>query len=187
LVIKNWHPTPKIIKKENKLIRVLWIANLKPIKRHYLFLELTEKLKKIDNVEFIIIGRSEKKGFSNDIIKYKNVIYLGEISQEEVNIELSKSHILVNTSISEGFSNTFIQAWMRSVPVVSLNVNPDNIIPTEKIGFISLTIEQLILDVEKLILNHKLRSEMANKSRLYAAKHHSINNVNTLLKQVFNK
>ena len=32
---------------------------------------------------------------------------------------------LVNTSDYEGFSNTFIQAWMRRVPIASLHVDPD--------------------------------------------------------------
>jgi glycosyltransferase involved in cell wall biosynthesis len=191
LVVRNWHPIPKKRKKETKVIRVLWIANIKPIKRHYLFLELSEVLKKINNVEFIIIGRDDRKeleeNINNNVKKYNNVRYLGELSQNEVNEQLNLSHILVNTSISEGFSNTFIQAWMRSVPVVSLNTSPDDIIITEKIGYLSLTIDQLILDVGKLISNHKLREEIGCRSRKYAINNHSMNNTKGIIENIFNK
>ncbi len=54
-------------------------------------------------------------------------IFCGAISQQEVNAELANAHVLVNTSLYEGFPNTFIQAWMRRTVVVSLNVNPDGI------------------------------------------------------------
>ena len=72
-----------------------------------------------------------------------NLQYLGEVSQDEVNRRLREGHILVNTSRYEGFSNTFVQAWMRRVPVVSLTVDPDNILVRENIGFCSGTFKNL--------------------------------------------
>ena len=50
------------------------------------------------------------------------------LSQAEVNALLEHTDLLVNTSDYEGFSNTFIQAWMRRVPVVSLRVDPDRLL-----------------------------------------------------------
>ena len=43
-----------------------------------------------------------------------------------------KSKILINTSSFEGFPNTFVQAWANGVPVISLKVDPDNIIKKKK-------------------------------------------------------
>jgi glycosyltransferase involved in cell wall biosynthesis len=42
-----------------------------------------------------------------------NVDYLGARRQREVNELLARAHVLVNTSITEGYPNTFIQAWQR--------------------------------------------------------------------------
>jgi glycosyltransferase involved in cell wall biosynthesis len=63
-----------------------------------------------------------------------NLEYLGEKSQDEVNELLARAHIYVNTSLFEGFANTFIQAWMRDVAVVSLHVNPDGVFDREGVG-----------------------------------------------------
>ena len=50
-----------------------------------------------------------------------------------------------NTSKTEGGSPvTFIQAWMNSVPVISLNHNPDKILSKHKIGLHSQTFEQMV-------------------------------------------
>ena len=46
----------------------------------------------------------------------------------------NKTKLLINVSVSEGISNTFIQAWMRGVPVVSLNSNPDHWFDKYEIG-----------------------------------------------------
>ena len=53
-----------------------------------------------------------------------NLQHLGERSHQEVNELLARAHIFVNTSIHEGFPNTFIQSWQRDVVVVSLSVDP---------------------------------------------------------------
>ena len=53
-----------------------------------------------------------------------NLDYLGEQPIERVNSEIAASDVLVTTSY-EGFPNTFIQAWLRGVPVVSNGVDPD--------------------------------------------------------------
>ena len=51
-----------------------------------------------------------------------NLEYLGQRTHAEVNELLARAHIFVNTSTHEGFPNTFIQAWLREVAVVSLSV-----------------------------------------------------------------
>lgn len=131
-VIGNFHPRPAQTVAKSERFRVIWVANLKPIKQPEAFLALATRLRDAP-ITFTIVG-----GPSNDprwqaqmdaqIAACSNVEYLGQLSQDAVNEELARSHLLVNTSKLEGFSNTFIQAWFRGVPVASLNVNPDGLL-----------------------------------------------------------
>ena len=64
--------------------------------------------------------------------KLPNVTFLGTVPPIEMEGWFKKKKLFMNTSIREGFPNTFLQAWMNRVPVVSLNIDPDGII--EKYG-----------------------------------------------------
>ncbi|MCY1635007.1 glycosyltransferase family 4 protein [Marinifilum sp. D737] len=164
------------IKKDNEIIKIIWIANFKKIKRPELYVKLVEKFEKIPNINFTMIGRSDE--VYNELIdraeKISSFKYLGEMSNPEVNKYLLESHILINTSDYEGFSNTFVQAWMRKVVVLSMNSNPDEIISNQQIGFICPTIEELSSKIELLVENKILREDMSNKAYQYAIENHSI-------------
>lgn len=95
-----------IIKDYSKL-KILWIANLKTIKRPEIFIRLSSYFAN-RNIEFIMIGKPDSKYYLQ-IEEAKNLQFLGGITNKSVNKLLCESHLLINTSISEGFSNTFVQ------------------------------------------------------------------------------
>ena len=66
---------------------------------------------------------------------------------------------------------------MRRVPVVSLTVDPDNILVREKIGFRSGTFKRLCTDVRILIENNALREEMGTRACRFARANHSVENM----------
>ena len=183
-VIRNFHPVPKKRSMKRKPIRVVYVANLKPVKQPDLFVDLAVRLGDRD-ARFVMIGRDPRDRWSRRLIerisRTENLEYLGELSVDRVNRELEKAHILVNTSVREGFPNTFIQAWMRSVPVVSLNIDPDDIIKTRKIGFHSGTFEKLVEHVETLIDRDRMREEMGQRAYEYAIENHSLRNVEAIV------
>ena len=107
-----------------------------------------------------------------------NLEYKGELSIEKVNDLLRESHLFVNTSLYEGGPpNTFVQAWMRETPIVSLNVDPDDIIRKNTLGFHSGSFEQMVKDVKFLIENEKVRQEMGRNAREYAIREHDIEKI----------
>ena len=166
-------------------IKIVWIANFKPLKQPEIFLELADHFKNNHDIKFIMIGRPDigawQKNVTDKMNRLSNLEYMGELSIDEVNMVLSGSHILVNTSQYEGFSNTFIQAWMRKVPVVALNSDPDDVIKTKEIGFHSKTFDQMVQDVRKLVENEKLREEMGERSQKYAFSTFSVANIDKFI------
>ena len=174
------------ISKMDKILNVCWIGNLKPIKQPQLFVELASRFKNIPSIQFKMIGRSQieyAEMIQNAIDKIPNFNYLGELSNDEVNEQLCEGHILINTSEYEGFSNTFVQAWMRKVVVVSLNSNPDEILTKQEIGFVSDNIDEIEKVIDGLNNNLIWRKELGEKAYKYAIENHSyVKNMSVVLK-----
>jgi glycosyltransferase involved in cell wall biosynthesis len=162
---------------------ILWVSHLSQRKRPLLFLEIA---KKMPDYKFIMIG-SDSPNFPKEIIlnnKPNNLEYLGKLTLEETNNYFKKAWIFVNTSYSyrEGFPNTFLQAFKYRAVVVSLNVDPDDILKNYKIGFLTENLQRTISVIENLIKDENLRIEVSNRAYDYLIKHHSIENVLRLFK-----
>lgn len=175
------------IKKNDSLIKVLWIANFKSLKQPEIFKMLASSLQIDLKYKMIMIGDLtspyNKKDWNIPEIK---LYYLGKKTIQEINEILNEAHILINTSKYEGFSNTFIQAFMRKVPVISMNSNPDNILTEKSIGFVCPTFNELVEKTELLIINHQLRNEMGKKAYNYAIENHSIEKIMPIILEFFN-
>ena len=184
-VVPNFHPWPREEIKKGSEIRIVWVANLKPLKQPEIFIRLAEELNEERNARFIVIGRAGESQWHRDMVSrmaaVKTLEYRGERSQEEVNQVFASAHIFVNTSMYEGFPNTFIQAWMRKVPVVSLQVDPDGVLSDQGIGFCSGTYDRLRDDVALLIRDDDLRQRMGEKAQAYALERHSMRNAERII------
>lgn len=175
LQIYNMHPVPtnedfNIIDSaeldflRNGNLNVFWIGNVRPVKRLDIALELALELAP-KNINFIFIGRlsSCPSSLSLKEVNTRNIYYLGERDNDFINSNLLFADFLLNTSDSEGFSNTFIQAWIRGVPVLSLNSDPDGIIEKYGLGMHARgEIEILKNCIENGIPNIKNLKESSN-------------------------
>lgn len=160
---------------------VLWVGSMRKVKCPELFLKLATALPEI---KFRMIGGASpwedpdyfemlKQGANN----IPNLEFMGFIPYQEVTHYFATASILVNTSDFEGFPNTFLQAWSRFTPVISLNVNPDEIISRYGLGCYSQTFDQMVKDVQSLVHNESLRKEIAEQSRKYVEQEHSTRNI----------
>lgn len=187
-VVPNFHPHPRENIEKSGPLSVVWVANLKPWKQPEAFIRLAQALSDIEGVSFtmagaLMAGPGEKEWADRllcSIDEAPNLRYLGQLNQDEVNELLSRAHIFVNTSLEEGFPNTFIQAWMRRVPVVSLHVNPDRVFDHERVGIHAKSAEELNLAVRRLLSDPRLREEYARTATEYAGKKHSSQNARIL-------
>jgi glycosyltransferase involved in cell wall biosynthesis len=180
-IVPNFHPAPAepLIKQEP--VKIVWVANLKELKQPEIFIRLAAELQEIHNAQFIMIGALQgterlRRKYLKLIEGVRALTYLGPKRQEEVNAILARSHILVNSSRYEGFPNTFIQAWLRQMPVVSLQVNPDRLIDRQGLGFVSGSYEKLKEDVSALISDSELRNRLGMKAQSFAAQYFSTRN-----------
>lgn len=130
IMIMNAFDIPPQISIEYTYEYVLWVGTIRSIKQPYLFLKVAEYF---PDYKFLMIGggggNSELfKDIQNASKKIQNLNFLGFVPYNKISDYYKKAIFLVNTSKTEGFPNVFLEAWMHSRPVVSLNVNPGGII-----------------------------------------------------------
>ncbi|WP_020529664.1 glycosyltransferase family 4 protein [Flexithrix dorotheae] len=153
-VIYNAHPVEQIqLNSDKRKKQLLWIGRLRPFKRPDRLIELAKVLED-HNISMKVIGKVSMDKYGLMLKKYSDetdhLLLLGELKPEEVQKMLLESMFLINTSEYEGFSNTFIEAWLRGVPVFSFEVDPDNIICENKIGLVSKNNSELSQEIIKL-------------------------------------
>ena len=164
-------------------IEIVWIGNAKMIKRPEIFVSLAEMFKNDQRFRFIMIGRTNQRLLKFILSKnLSNLVHLGELSQDQVNSRIADSTLLVNTSLFEGFSNTFVQAWMRGVPVLSFNSNPNDLLTTKRLGFMCDDLTEANIIIRKYILDESGWIKYAKRCFNYAKTHHSVEgNVSNLV------
>jgi glycosyltransferase involved in cell wall biosynthesis len=186
-VLPNFHPTAPDCGRTGAVVKyVTWIANLKPLKNPGAFVRLARRFQSRNDVRFVMVGDGNShdaawtEGLLAEIAATPNLEYRGALSQADVNALLEHTDLLVNTSDYEGFSNTFIQAWMRRVPVVSLRVDPDRLLSRGGLGAVTGTEDSLFGCVAVLLDDPDKCAEIGARARRYALEHHAESNIETL-------
>lgn len=101
---------------------ILWVSTIRKLKRPELFLDLAAAL---PDHQFQMIGgpgdgeRDLFESIKNRASTMPNVRFFGFVPFTRVENYFNQAKIFVNTSESEGFPNTFLQAWARGIPTVS--------------------------------------------------------------------
>ena len=188
-IIANFHPLPGEWRAIDEPLRIVWIANFKRLKQPEVFLRLADSLRGLQGVQFVMIGATASGDSETEwnealrlqISSLPNLTHLGQLDQDEVNEQLSGAYAFVNTSAYEGFPNTFIQAWLREVPVISLAVNPDDILDRASIGIHARTEQGLLEAVKRLVEDRALHDQLARNAGEHAREHHSMKNAQRLV------
>ena len=121
ILIPNSLPKPNIVK-QNPGHYVLWVSTIRSLKRPQLMINIAKSLHRH---KFIMIGgRDQFERLLYENIKdyashVGNLDFLGYVPFDDIDKYFDDAALVVNTSESEGFPNTFLQAWSRSIPTVS--------------------------------------------------------------------
>jgi glycosyltransferase involved in cell wall biosynthesis len=180
-VIRNFQPLPATLPaKANRPIKVVWVANIKAVKRPEIFAQLAWEFRHRKDVEFIMAGRPGKHrpftALMPQIGSRGNLHFLGELSLDAANDLLAQAHIFVSTSRIEGSPNTFIQAWARGAVVVSLDVDVDDGMNSMGIGFHVETFQSLKVVVGRLVDSAEERHAAVDRAFKYVHREHSLDN-----------
>ena len=187
-ILKNSYPIEdfNLCKKDS----ILWVARCDYWKKPELFIQLA---KSIPNERFIMISppANEKEDYQKEIKekanKTKNLIFIDRVPFNKIQKYFNDAKIFVNTSESEGFPNTFLQAGVGKTPILSLNVNPDNFIDEYDCGFYcGNNFEKLVENTKILISNEQIWNNKSENIIKYTENHHNIHkNVENLVKMIY--
>ncbi|HEU4779372.1 MAG TPA: glycosyltransferase family 4 protein [Steroidobacteraceae bacterium] len=158
-----------------KDIDVLWISNLRPLKRPELALELARQLPK---VRFSLVGGPMPGGetYYEDVCaaasRLPNLNMLGAVRYADSGVLFDRAKIFLNTSSIEGFPNTFLQAWVRGVPVVSF-FDPDSLVQRLKLGYIASSIDEMREGIRSLLDHDPDRDRIGLRAREFVTREYT--------------
>jgi glycosyltransferase involved in cell wall biosynthesis len=171
-VVNMMVETPRFYGKDGgapvpKDIDVLWVSNMRSLKRPELALELARQL---PHVKFTIAGGPMPGGqtYYEDMraaaARLPNVTMLGSVRYRDTGDLFDRAKIFLNTSAIEGFPNTFLQSWIRGVPVVTF-FDPDGLVQRLPLGRVAKSLDEmreairglLEIDVDRQMLGRRAR------------------------------
>ena len=102
---------------------VLWVATVRPSKRPELLVEIARRL---PDVRFVMIGGPDPGRREAEYMRsiaqmagaLPNIEVRGFVPFVEAERAFDGARVVLNTSLYEGFPNTFLQAWARGIPTV---------------------------------------------------------------------
>jgi glycosyltransferase involved in cell wall biosynthesis len=145
--------TPTCASSRQKDVDVLWVGNLRPVKRPDLALELARRL---PQYRFVLVGGSPPgtedyfASIEREARSLPNVVLAGGVAYPAVGEWFDRARLHVNTSDYEGFPNTFLQAWVRGVPVVSF-FDPDGLIERRALGTRCADVAMMCNEIDALL------------------------------------
>jgi len=178
LVIRTGHavplrPSPLTVKST-----ILWVGRMHPVKQPEVFLDLAAQMPKEQFV--MVASRDETHSALCATIRSRagrlsNVVLKEDVPWTEVGRFFEEAKLFVNTSTYEGFPNTFVQAALQAIPILSWTVDPDRVLARHRIGVCAAgAFERLLESTKELCDNDVLRSEMGNRAGAYAREYHAL-------------
>ena len=117
-------------------IDVLWVANIRRLKRPNRMLALAAQLPEA-TIHMVGGPLPGEEALYEEVRREAslrlNLVFHGRRSYHDVNALYARARLLVNTSEVEGFPNTYLQAWIHGVPVISY-LDPDGVIGRNGLG-----------------------------------------------------
>lgn len=156
-------------------IDLLWVNNMRPFKRPELAVALAKRL----NARRMTMIGGPVPGMENcyeeirrSAVGVPGLEFVGPVPYGEINAYFERARLFVNTSESEGFPNSFLQAWIRGVPVVSF-FDPDGLIAEHGLGGVPSNPDEMAVMVEDFLLDDARLSAASKRAEEFARAHYA--------------
>lgn len=156
----------------------LWVNRLVDYKQPERYLELAEALPDLQ-FKMIAVPTSETSSRLTETLRaaderLPNLELLEPRPREQLLEDLGGAIAVATTSRAEGMPNTFLEAWARGVPVLSLGIDPDAKIADNDIGIVAGdSMEAMIEGARKLAEDGGARAAMGSRAREFVRSVHS--------------
>lgn len=172
LIIPNiWKNDAKEGTSEKKY-DVLWVGNIRKVKRPDVYVKIAKAL---PEVRFAMVGGPADPALYEETQKQasllQNLDFLGRQGFVETNEVFSTARMFACTSSSEGFPNTFLQAWSNGIPVVS-TVDPSDVVKKNGMGVVCNDTDDLVTAIKRFLENKELYEQCCGNVRRYFREAH---------------
>lgn len=158
----------------------LWIGRMnKTYKRPHILLSCVDQLPEI---KFCVVGTHTNTKYSEKVVEElksrENVQFIESVPPNEILAYYENAIALINTSKSEGFPNTFLEAWRCGTPVVSLDVDPERYLNQDVFtGYCEGDINKMRELLKDLSTNPEYVSDVGKDLKSHFEKNYSIETV----------
>ena len=185
IVIPNAHPLPEL--SEHERGTVLWVGRSTPLKRPELFINLAEQL---PGEHFTMICQRATDDRDYEVLKERagklnNLDFIPRVDFDQTGRYYKRAKVFVNTSDSEGFPNTYVEACKYSVPILALCINPDDFLTTHKCGLCADDNWDKFVDQFELMVGSEQTRDYGRNGRKYAEERHDIEKLVQEYKKLF--
>ena len=152
-------------------IDVLWVGNIRQVKRPDLVLELAARL---PDTAFHMVGgpvpdeAALYERLRAAAVRHPNLTFHGPLPYAQASAMYGRARLLVNTSELEGFPNAYLQSWMRGVPIVSFN-DPDGVIARHGLGAPVTSPDEMCAAIGRLLGDREELAAAGMRCRAYVA------------------
>jgi glycosyltransferase involved in cell wall biosynthesis len=175
-LIRSLCPFPVAATSDAPRRTILWIARVESWKQPDLFLELA---KRMPDQSFVMVGaasQNEPQNLPRLLERGKdlpNLRFLPGIPFANTATLFEDAMIFVNTSMNEGFPNTFLQAAACGTPTVSWTVNPEGILERYEMGYCANgDWDRFERCIRLLCADAALREKIGENARRYVQEQH---------------
>ena len=184
-VIPNGQPL--IESGQSKRDTILWVGRSTHLKRPELFVKIAENF---PDEKFTMIcqeatGDENYKALLAQAQEVENLKFIKAVPFAKVSSYFQQAKVFVNTSDSEGFPNTFIQACNCATPILSLNVNPDDFINRHNCGISCNGDWKQMVDSLRDMLQENRYIELGENGKNYAEERHDLAKIIKQYKELF--